>query len=400
MRETNPNKRNLHRSNNLRSIQQLFHASSIALGGKLFKNKTLTGPWRVLVSVTDHCNYSCIMCREHSPYAPEEYQNQGKDLPSSEKKFYELASMDFDLYCSLIDDLHKLGTRLITISGKGEPFTHKDIFPMIEYAKKKNFRVAVTSNGSMLNNDRCLQLIDIGLDELYLSINAGTETTYNKITGAKQSNYFGQIKENIKILARKRNEKGLAGPRLLMDFVLSAQNLSEVESMVKYAVYTEVDSINFVPVSIYYKNTSFLDLSDENIQDLVDHIIPLSALADQNSITHNIHEIKRWINSKNPNTSNYIYHKIPCYVGWYLSLILANGTVMPCCQCQKCMGNICEQSFCHIWNSAIYREFRRDSRNLPTYNSTLSGCLCTECSHVPANIRFHKLLSPFKSRIV
>ena len=67
--------------------------------------------------------------------------------------------------------------------------------------------------------------------------------------------------------------------------------------------------------------------------------------------------------------NNYI-DRVPCYVGWSFSRILADGNVVPCCRgTKKIMGNIEKESFKTIWLSSQYNEFRSKAKYLSKHDA-------------------------------
>ena len=50
---------------------------------------------------------------------------------------------------------------------------------------------------------------------------------------------------------------------------------------------------------------------------------------------------------------------VPCYVGWYFTVVLGNGSVLPCCQCTEPIDQVSkERSFADVWASQKYGDFR------------------------------------------
>jgi radical SAM protein with 4Fe4S-binding SPASM domain len=56
---------------------------------------------------------------------------------------------------------------------------------------------------------------------------------------------------------------------------------------------------------------------------------------------------------------------VPCQLGWFHTIIRANGDVIPCCKGRnKPMGNLYERTFQEIWYSSKYDEFRDKGKHL------------------------------------
>ena len=97
-----------------------------------------------------------------------------------------------------------------------------------------------------------------------------------------------------------------------------------------------------------------------------------------------------------------IYEKkinsIPCYVGWYYSRILTDGSVIPCCKASDFpLGTLKKDSFSKIWNSSCYREFRFKAKNLSKNDSYFSKINCIKsCDNWGVNLEIHKQWTNFK----
>ena len=86
---------------------------------------------------------------------------------------------------------------------------------------------------------------------------------------------------------------------------------------------------------------------------------------------------------------------VPCYVGWYFSVILGNGSVMPCCQCAAPIGQVTDKRrFADIWASAEYQEFRTAAKSLPETSDRLVSCECDNCQLRPRKMALQNFLDP------
>ncbi len=94
------------------------------------------------------CNLSCAYCNEYDDYS--------KPIP-------------IDVMKQRIDDLHRLGTTIVTISG-GEPILHPDLDELISYIRSKGIITGMITNGYLLTADRIQRLNRAGLDHMQISI--------------------------------------------------------------------------------------------------------------------------------------------------------------------------------------------------------------------------------------
>ena len=133
----------------------------------------MIGDIEVRISFTSRCNARCMTC-----LVPE--LKQRYDLPPELfKKFInELLELDFPRV-------------LVSFFGIGESYLHKNFVELCEWAipliHAKGWTTSIVTNG--LATD----CIPKGLDNLYLSFNAGKKESYEKITGMN----FDKVHKNI-----------------------------------------------------------------------------------------------------------------------------------------------------------------------------------------------------------
>lgn len=101
------------------------------------------------IEITNRCNFNCAMCQRIPLKVP-------------------LKDMEESVYRRIIDRFEPI--KEVTLTGWGEPLMHPKIIKMIEYAKKKDRWVSLTSNGSLLTRDLAKKLIQAGLDSVSFSI--------------------------------------------------------------------------------------------------------------------------------------------------------------------------------------------------------------------------------------
>jgi radical SAM protein with 4Fe4S-binding SPASM domain len=86
---------------------------------------------------------------------------------------------------------------------------------------------------------------------------------------------------------------------------------------------------------------------------------------------------------------------VPCYVGWYFSVVLGNGTVLPCAQCTAPIGQVTkDRSFAEVWASGEYAEFRTAAKALPEKHMRLETAECDNCQLRARNVAIHNFLHP------
>ncbi|MFN8005534.1 MAG: radical SAM protein [Terriglobia bacterium] len=97
---------------------------------------------------TRRCNLACTYCNEFDDFS--------KPVPTAEM-------------LRRIDDLARLGTSIITISG-GEPLLHPDLDEIIRHMRRRGIIAGMITNGYLLTVERIERLNRAGLEHLQISI--------------------------------------------------------------------------------------------------------------------------------------------------------------------------------------------------------------------------------------
>jgi len=94
-----------------------------------------------------------------------------------------------------------------------------------------------------------------------------------------------------------------------------------------------------------------------------------------------------------------IIDRIPCTVGWTYARINVDGNVIPCCKASDfSLGNLHEDSFSSIWQSADYSEFRQKAKELSKKDPYFSRINCYKsCDNLGMNLHTYlRLLNYIK----
>ncbi len=169
-------------------------------------------PSQVLVDPTEVCNLACIHC-PHSTFEKSEY--------------YGGLSLDPELNAKLVDEVGRHGrnaTQYIRYSSEGEPLIHPGIFEMLEYAHRNSgVTVTLTTNGTLLDEDRTERLLATGVDVVDISIDAFTPETYAKIRVKGELNV---TRANVLRLIQM-SEQSSFNTKVVVSYIEMPQNLHE-----------------------------------------------------------------------------------------------------------------------------------------------------------------------------
>ena len=134
----------------------------------------LSTPFTVAIDIISLCNFKCRFCF-HS-----------MDKAKQRKLHFNPGIMDYGLFQKAIDQIAEFPSPLkkLALYMRGEPLLHKKLPDMIAYAKRRNVAelIQVTTNGYLLSPQMNRKLIEAGLDELVVSVQALSSAKYEEIT--------------------------------------------------------------------------------------------------------------------------------------------------------------------------------------------------------------------------
>ena len=121
-------------------------------------------PVCLYLETTNRCNLLCETC------------------PRTFETLEPPADMSWALFTRIVDQVPNVGR--VVLHGVGEPMLVKELPRMIRYLKDRSIYVLFNTNGTLLQPKRFQELIDTGLDELRVSLDAADRESYAR--GARQ----------------------------------------------------------------------------------------------------------------------------------------------------------------------------------------------------------------------
>lgn len=279
------------------SVYQHFYQKRIKQIIKQYSKK----PFAIRIENTNICNGRCFMC----PH-PQMKRKQGV--------------MDKNLYKKIIDEMSKLRISYLNLHNFGEPLIDKHFVWRIKYAKEKGIeRISTNTNGVLLNKKLTKEIINSGLDEIYISLDAATKITYQKIRIGLN---YSKVINNINYLIKLKNRSKLHKPTIIIDFLVSDLNRHEI-NLFKTKWQNKVDNICFSEIHDWSSKVSRLSKIDYK---------------------------------------NYVsFSKSPCRLPFTEMLVNYDGRVGLCCQdteAEVVYGNLKTQSISKIWQKHQIKKIR------------------------------------------
>lgn len=303
-------------------------------------------PVCLYLETTNRCNLLCVTCpRTYEQLEPE-------------------ADMPWALFTSLIDQYPKIAR--VVLHGIGEPMLVKDIAERVKYLKDRGIYVLFNTNGTLLNDANGRALIEAGLDELRVSLDAAESEVYQMVRG---KDFFAKIVENVKNFTRLQREMNAAKPRVslwltglretvdqLPDFVRLAHEVGVTEVYLQRLVFFDEGSNGLARAesALFEHTTTAEEALIKKAEDVAAELgvmFSASGAVDPGESIRMQQNDAPWSLCRRP---------------WSLMYITANGRVLPCCIAPFSMkgyaaftlGDATQSSLRDIWNGGEYVRFR------------------------------------------
>jgi radical SAM protein with 4Fe4S-binding SPASM domain len=247
----------------------------------------------------------------------------------------------------------------ISLQCNCEPLLNKNIVDIVRRLKQENpnLHVAFATNGTLLSPSISSGLIDVGLNQIWFSIDGASEETYESIRrGAK----FEEVIENIKNLISQKELKQAVLPKAGMITVASTKNVSELFSILELTGELHLDSLIINGLEPYDEEMANSVLWGKSAkQEYIQVFGKLERLAREKGIELRLPSLQ-----------------LESYTSCTLSgcTIDSNGNVYPCSclsyerpyfyfgeknvHSRISFGSLKENDLSKIWNSREYRSFR------------------------------------------
>lgn len=293
-------------------------------------------PAIVYWETTNLCNLSCVHC----------YSSAGNSLKN------ELTTKEA---FNLIDQIAEVKPYQFEVSG-GEAILRKDIFEILEYAKKKlNVKIKLLTNGFAINEKDIIKLKDF-VDFVHLSVD-GIGDIHDEFRGKKGS--FDKVINTTKLLNQFDMKFGFST-------TVFKQNLSQLEDIAKLAIRSNATKIRYFYLYPFGRAVSTLSeysLSKKEMEVAYKKIVDIREKYNDEIFVDTREgmygELRKNTKSFYEDDESFIF----CRAGTRLLYINSEGSVYPCVMCTEgdgmFAGNIRQQPLKSIWsNPDSFRMFR------------------------------------------
>jgi radical SAM protein with 4Fe4S-binding SPASM domain len=225
--------------------------------------------------------------------------------------------------------------------------------------------VLFNSNALALSRRLQQQLVDAGLDELRVSMDAADRDTYRRIRGV--DGYEKALRRTADFCAYLR-ERGATRPRVSLVFMALRDNLEQLPAVIERAASMGVAAVTlqrlvYFGTGMAVESQSVFAAAD---QDEVDRLIAICEETARRSGLE-LNASGRMSPQKSLQSVEAGRPWSGCTRPWRSTYVTANGNVLPCCIAPFStndyegiiLGNLLERPMTEIWSAEEYEVFRR-----------------------------------------
>lgn len=307
-------------------------------------------PLMVKIKLLWRCNQACPMC---------DYWRRNDPTP-----------LTFELVTRTLDELAGLGCRKVHFSG-GEPTLRPDLPDLVAYARRLKLRVALTSNGTLLDRELCRRLVKAGLNGVCISIDSPVRAVHDRMRGMPGA--FKQMLTGVRTLRLAAEARG-ARLAIRVNTVVSRENYDSLPGLPDLAHAIGAQHILLMPVddpsgALRLNKRSLLDYTRRIAPVLAERAMALGLMREPREAFPFGVTCQELAASRAGRYARGLYERQPCYAPWTHALVAADARVAPCCSAPRVtVGNLLQQRFADVWQGEPFRQLRaamRDGRALP-----------------------------------
>jgi len=302
-------------------------------------------PVCLYLETTNRCNLLCTTC------------------PRTFEALEPPADMSWEFFTSIVDQFPRIAR--VVLHGVGEPMMVPVLPRMIRYLKDRGAYVLFNTNGTLLSRRKGEELVNSGLDELRVSLDAAEPEAFTLVRGRDM---FDRIVRNVRAFRAMQRALAVDRPRVslwltglketvaqLCDFVRLAHGMDIAEVYLQRLVYFPEGQGLARPESALFAGGDDEDARLVHEAEALAHDLGISFSAsgatDPTTSLSRQSGARPWSLCRRP---------------WTLMYVTAHGRVIPCCIAPFSMrgydsftlGDATQQSLREIWNGPRYQAFR------------------------------------------
>jgi MoaA/NifB/PqqE/SkfB family radical SAM enzyme len=304
-------------------------------------------PVCLYLEVTNRCNLLCETC------------------PRTFEALEPPADMSWSLFTKIVDQVPDVAR--VVLHGVGEPMLVKHLPRMIRYLKDRGTYVLFNTNGTLLNPKKYAEIVETGLDELRVSLDAADRETYAKVRG---KDFFNRIVRDVGRFTAYLRETGANQPLVSLWLTGLKETIAQLPDFVRLAARMGVHEVHLQRLvfdaagyGMARPESSLFETTRREEQASIDTAAALArelgVVLDASGATEPGLSLQRDSSDKPWAT---------CRRPWSLMYFTAHGRALPCCIApfsargyqNYTLGDATQQDLREIWNSPEYRDFRKN----------------------------------------
>jgi MoaA/NifB/PqqE/SkfB family radical SAM enzyme len=318
-------------------------------------------PVCLYLETTNRCNLLCTTC------------------PRTYETLEPPADMSWALFTRIVDQLPNIAR--VVLHGVGEPMMVKELPRMIRYLKDRSVYVLFNTNGTLLNAKKGRELVDTGLDELRVSLDAADAQSFVKVRG---KDFFNRIVRNVRGFTDMQAREGLEHPSVSLWLTGLKETVAQLPAFVRVAHEIGVKEVYLQRLVFFDSDAIGLARPDQALFERLTleeagHLEEAERLAKSFGIRFSASGATEPGASLKRSTEESPWSL--CRRPWTVMYFTANGRALPCCIApfsqqgyeNYTLGNATQQTLQEIWNGPAYRRFREALRS-----NTPARC-CANC---------------------
>ncbi len=296
---------------------------------------------------TRRCNLSCVHCRCSS----------AMDADAGDFTTAEAYKM--------IDDICEVSKPVLVLSG-GEPLMRLDLFDIARYGTSKGLRMCIATNGTLVTDEICAQMLDADIKMVSLSLDGSTADIHDNFRQSPGA--FEGVKRAAKIL--KRN-----GIKFLINSSFTKRNQHDIANTFHLA--------KALGATAWYM---FMIVPTGRGEEIMDELVSKDDY--EEILTWHYHQEKNEDEIlMRPTCAPHYYRIVPqmakkegveferrsltfstgggkgCIAAQSICLIDCFGNLKACSYFHSSVGNVKQESFKDLWfNSKVFNELRDFSK--------------------------------------
>jgi radical SAM protein with 4Fe4S-binding SPASM domain len=202
----------------------------------------------VVWNISRRCNLRCVHC-----------------YSDSDSRHYP-GELTWDEMRAVVDDLAGFGVPALLLSG-GEPLMHPHFFDLARYARSKELRLTLSTNGTLITPSVATSLKDIGFSYVGISLD-GIGETHDKFRGRA-----GAYDKAVAAFRYCKAVQQKVGLRL----TLSAPNIADLDRILDLIEAEEIDRVCFYHLVYSGRGSQVVDVTHEDSRRALDKIMDRTA---------------------------------------------------------------------------------------------------------------------------